>query len=74
MARNWKSEGVIEEMRVIKLPRTLVFFLDNVFYSPPLVWRWMIVLRNRGFSGTEHGISQFSQTFIGQTQHSVSLL
>lgn len=34
MARNWKSEGVIEEMRVIKLPRTLVFFVDNVFFSP----------------------------------------
>lgn len=27
-----------------------------------------------GFSGSEYGISQFSQTFIGQTQHSVSLL
>lgn len=35
MARNWKSKGVIEEMRVIKLPRTLVFFLDKVFFSPP---------------------------------------
>lgn len=34
IARNWKSEEVIEEMRVIKLPRTLVFFLDNVFYFP----------------------------------------
>lgn len=32
MARNWKSEGVIEEMRVIKLPGTLVFFLENAFY------------------------------------------
>lgn len=32
MARNWKSEGVIEEMRVITLPGTFVFFLDNVFY------------------------------------------
>lgn len=74
MARNWKSEGVIEEMGVIKLPRTLVFFLDNVFFFFLTVWRWMIVHRNRGFSGTEHGISQFSQTFIGQTQHSVSSL
>lgn len=32
MARNWKSEGVIEEMKVIKLPRTIVYFLDNAFY------------------------------------------
>lgn len=60
MVHNWKSEGVIEEMRVIKLPRTSAFFLDNVFF---FIWRWMIVHRKRGFTGTQYGISQFSQTF-----------
>ena len=32
MEHNWKSEGVIEEMRVIKLPRTLVFFWVMSFF------------------------------------------
>lgn len=41
MARNWKSEGVIEEMRVIKLPRTLVFLLDNVFFFTPSGDGWL---------------------------------
>lgn len=38
MEHNWKSGGVIEEMRVIKLPRTSAFFLDNVFFSSGDGW------------------------------------
>lgn len=72
MAHNWKSERVIAEMRVIKLPGTLVFFLDNVFSLA--ISRWMIVHRRSGITGIQHGISRCSQTFTGQTQHSVSLL
>lgn len=50
MVHNWKYEGVIEEMRVIKPPSTPAFFVENVFC---LSGGWMIVHRVGGFSGSE---------------------
>jgi len=61
MARNWKSEGVIEEKESNKASQELHVFSSSSsllgttsLFFPPMR-RWMIVQRNDGIDGTERG-------------------